>query len=255
MRDIKYIIKRILIGVGIALAMMFIKQNVYAYEWTTEGDEPLSVVGYGMANNIFYMNYGRRDSAGNYPLTISGSSVSYGFYQTDESGTGTGTVSNLNRVYGPTYITGLKLSLLNYPFTTGNSYYAIFAFGYDTDALTSISNNFNEEKILESSTYSAINSLGTVNENVVIDSVGFVFGSNNDIENNSSWPYIYYYKVNFHVTSDTNDVMFLINSGQNQNVTYTAYNTTTFDNYLTKFNFTCTSYNTTVSSGIILPSS
>ena len=32
MRDIKYIIKRIIIGVGIALAMMFIKQNVYAYE-------------------------------------------------------------------------------------------------------------------------------------------------------------------------------------------------------------------------------
>ena len=49
MRDIKYIIKRIIIGVGIALAMMFIKQNVYAYEWETANDTQIPTTDYSVA--------------------------------------------------------------------------------------------------------------------------------------------------------------------------------------------------------------
>ena len=67
MRDIKYIIKRIIIGTGIALAIMFIRQNVYAYEWETSNDTQIPTTDYSVLVGYNLSRYWST-SAPSYPV-------------------------------------------------------------------------------------------------------------------------------------------------------------------------------------------
>ena len=68
----KNIIKRILIGVAIGTILMFIRQNVYAYEWTTEGDELQTITEPSVR---MYYTTGNQSSEPSYPFTASMSIV------------------------------------------------------------------------------------------------------------------------------------------------------------------------------------
>ena len=74
-KDIKYIIKRILIGVGIALAIMFIKQNVYALVDDPLADQYNTLLEFNDSGSSevviikdFYANW--RNNSGTYEYTL-----------------------------------------------------------------------------------------------------------------------------------------------------------------------------------------
>ena len=212
MKDIKYILKRIIIGTGIALAIMFIKQNVYAYEWTTEGDQQLSTVDYYFTRQRF-KNNPYLSSRPSYPYTAQGNSDTIRNYGNNaESGTPDGSNASSSHAVGPYFINGEVYDLSGFTFEPNINYYVILAFGYSNDYYSSIANNVNEELLLDSSTY-------TTNNNYVnISSASFSFGTENDIEEDSNYPYIYYWKVFFTVDQEVDDLILTIGYGSNQNI-------------------------------------
>lgn len=233
MKDIKYILKRIIIGTGIALAIFFIRQTVFAYEWTTEGDEQISTVGVGVPFSRYYNS--SSGSGTTYPKTISGSSYGSPFNLNSESGYAYNNDTSFNYVHGPYYVIAYKQNLSGITFESGKHYYVIIPLAYKSAMFTNQDTNLNETVVLDSSTYTS-NS-----ENIVIDSASFASGVENDIEQNNNYPFYLYFKINFHATADVDDLILYINGDSTSSITYTAFNTTSFDDYLFIFNNQCTS--------------
>lgn len=231
MRDIKYIIKRIIIGIGIATAMMFIRQNVYAYEWETEGDEQITYSYYKGTRYFFTSSVPNRPSSVSYPKTLDSSSATVGNYTTTDttaSGTPSGFIYGNYACIGPYYDYGDIFDFTGIEFTPNNNYYVIIPYAYNNDTFTSVSSNVNENLVLDPTTYTSNSNFTT------ITSASLVFGVTNDLENNSSYPYYYYWKISFIVSDTVNDLIFYIGDPTAKTITYSAFNTTTFNNYLLK---------------------
>lgn len=229
----KNIIKRIFIGVAIGLILMFARSKVYAYEWTTDGDEQISTVGYGIPFSRYYNS--SSGSGTTYPKIITGSSYGSPFSTSSESGTGYNNDTSFNYVHGPYYVIAYKQDLTGITFENGKYYYVIIPLAYKSAMFTNNATNLNESVVLDSSSYTS-NS-----ENIVIDSASFSSGVVNDLEVNSNYPYYLYFKINFHATDDVDDLILYINGDSTSSITYTAFNTTSFDDYLFTFNNQCTS--------------
>lgn len=235
MKDLKYIIKRIIIGTGIVLAVMFMKQNVFAYEWTTEGDEQISTSQKYLGVNFYYNNSYINNSNPSYPWTATGNNTTQGFYSGNESGYAGGT-RYISSSKGDYFFTGLVVDLGTLVFEPNLNYYVVVPLGYNSSDLLS----YNNDKLLDSSIY-------TSNSNyVTITNASFSVGSPNDVESSSTYNSLIYFKIFFNVSQELTDLDLYINfnpalSSNRQSITYTAYKTTTFNNYLFKFGNGCTS--------------
>lgn len=231
MKSLKYIIKRIIIGTGIALAIMFIKQNVYAYEWEAQGDQQLDFVTDNYPVLSQYWIYTRSSSSPSYPISFNSSfdratgPSLFGVYASDIS---------LSRLVGPSMVTAITMDFDNYVFQPDTYYYVVIPYGYNSNNFSSLSSNFNGYDLTESSTYSI--------NNGNISSVVFSFGSDNDYELTNDYSYLMYFKILFTVSEQTSDVIITIGDTSSKTATFTAFNTTTFKDYIWKYNLTCNSY-------------
>lgn len=240
MKDIKYIIKRIIIGIGIALALMFIRQNVFAYEWETDGDVLINDI-YFKSRRYYVLprRSGTSTSEPVYPQTVQ--STYYDFLSssiTSTSGSpiGNTTIPGNTRSFGPYFIQSERLDFTGTTFYPNINYYVIVPYGYNNNVFSSLSSNVNEDKILDSSTY-------TTNSNYTsISSASLSFGIPNDLENPATFSYYYYFKIAFTVSEEVNDLIIDIGTYGSQNFIFTGYNTYSFDNYLLKSNFLCNSW-------------
>lgn len=240
MKDFKYIIKRIIIGTGIALALMFIRQNVFAYEWETDGDVLINDI-YFKSRRYYVLprKSGTSTSEPVYPQTVQ--STYYDFLSssiTSTSGSpiGNTTIPGNTRSFGPYFIQSERLDFTGTTFYPNINYYVIVPYGYNNNVFSSLSSNVNEDKILDSSTY-------TTNSNYTsISSASLSFGIPNDLENPATFSYYYYFKIAFTVSEEVNDLIIDIGTYGSQNFIFTGYNTYSFDNYLLKSNFLCNSW-------------
>lgn len=236
MKDLKYIIKRIIIGTGIALAVMFMKQNVFAYEWTTEGDVQLSTIDNPITIYRFYNN-SYSSSSPSFPFTASGNNDTVTFPRTAESGSTNGSFYNVSPA-GSYYVTGLTLYFNGFVFEPNINYYIVYPIAYNPD-YSSLS--YNNDVLLDSSSYSSSSNY------VTISSASYSTGSLNDVEVSSAYPNIMYFKIFFSTSEEINNLMLYINTdgiGTNnrKSITYSSYNTTSFNDYLYRYNNGCTSY-------------
>ena len=193
LKDIKYIIKRIIIGTGIALAIMFIKQNVYAYEWETSADVQVYDESRFFVNaNGIFPNF----SSFTYPSTWSSSSISQNF----AVGSHAGDYNSANLISRgtpiPFLINNLQVYLFNVSLTAGQRYKLIIPWAYNDNIYTSLSNNVNEEFIFDSSSYSFNY------ESITLNSASLAFGVENDLQDNANYPYYLYFNIQFTPTED-----------------------------------------------------
>ena len=227
MRDIKYIIKRIIIGVGITLAVMVIKQNVYAYEWETSSDTQIPTTDYSVAvskrtSHRFSMNP-------SYSLSTD-DSFDY-FNQTANAPSSGAYYSNII----PVYYNALGLIFSNITLEPNTYYKVIIPIRYNSQVFTSLTNNVNENKILDSSNYT------TNNENWSVYSATLGFNIENDLDTNTNYPLYMYFNIIFSGTTSVSDLEIYINGNETISHTITAFNTISDSNYLFKTNMTCTS--------------
>ena len=210
LRDIKYIIKRIIIGTGIALAIMFIKQNVYAYEWETSADTLTqdTIRMYISADGIFP----NQTSSFSYPITYSSSSLDQNY----AVGTNSGDYNSANIVQRqtpiPMSIVDLQIYLFGVSLNANQRYKLIVPYGYNNNIFSSLSNNVNETLILDPTTYS-------INNNFIdINSGSLAFGVENDLQESSNYPYYMYFNIQFTPTEDitNSDITISINGTYNR---------------------------------------
>lgn len=235
MRDIKYIIKRIIIGVGIALAIMFIKQNVYAYEWETSADVPIFD-----ENRIMVFTYGvfpNQTTSFSYPVTYSSSQNNQNFAVGSHAGALPSSASIVERQTPmPMTIQNFQVYLFGVSLSANQRYKLIIPMAYNDTIYSSLSSNVNETLILDASTYS------TNNNFININSGSLAFGVENDIQDNANYPYYLYFNIQFTPTEDiTNqDIIIYINGDSTTfTATVTSLNNFTFSNnipYLLKSN-------------------
>lgn len=231
MKSLKYIIKRIIIGTGIALALMFIKQNVYAYEWEAQGDQQLDFITDNYPVLSQYWIYTRSSSSPSYPISFNSSFDKatapslFGVYSSDIS---------LSRLVGPSMVTAITMDFDTYVFQPDTYYYLVIPFGYNSNNFSSLSSNFNGYDLTLDSTYSI--------NNGNISSVVFSFGSDNDYELTNDYSYLMYFKILFTVSEQTSNLVITIGDTSSKTATFTAFNTTTFKDYIWKYNMTCASY-------------
>lgn len=232
MRDIKYIIKRIIIGTGIALAVMFMRQNVFAYEWETEGDINIDLSSVSIRRQWKYLN---PEGTNSYPKTLNLTSASRSFNGSSGGSSPVPNVSSYYDVVGSVYLVSDSYTI-PYNFEPNINYYLIIPYGYSSQYYDS--DSYNNDYLLESSTYSSNHS------SVIISSASFSFGSSNDLGNNdlSYFPFIYYFKINFTVTDSLSSITFYLGDSSINSITFTGFNTTSFNSYLIKNKFTCTQY-------------
>lgn len=227
MKDIKYIIKRIIIGVGITLAIMFIRQNVYAYEWETSSDTQIPTTDYSVAvskrtSHRFSMNP-------SYSLSTD-DSFDY-FNQTANAPTSGAYYSNII----PVYYNNLGLIFSNITLEPNTYYKVIIPIRYNSQVFTSLTNNVNQDKILDSSNYT------TNNSNWSVYSATLGFNIENDLDTNSNYPLYMYFNIIFSGTTSVSDLEIYINGNNTISHTITSYNTISDSNYLFKTNMTCSS--------------
>lgn len=225
MMDLKYIIKRVIIGTLIALAVMFIKQNVYAYEWETEVDTLQDTSSINFTNTAYLSVAFNMNPS--YPLAASNSQTSFGPTQGIYGGN---YLSNLI----PIYYNSLTYDLSGFSFESDTYYKIIIPIAYNSTVFTDLTSNFNTEKILDSNTYSFNN------ENWSVYSASFAFGVSNDIEINATYPEYMYFSIIFSGSQPVTDLKLYINGNTNTSHTLTAFNTISDSNYLFKTKFTCT---------------
>ena len=232
----KNIIKRILIGVAIGTILMFIRQNVYAYEWTTEGDELQTITEPSVR---MYYTTGNQSSEPSYPFTASMSIV-------DPITNGNnGSITHKMQGY---FVNGFTVSIRSE--LEAGTYYLILGGGYKSQNFSG-DDTINESYLLDSSSYS-------VNEsNFTIDSVSFSRGTSNEfVTNSSSYPDMLYFKVLFTLSEDyssTTDgpIIFTLGnvSTSSDKLVFTSYGVTSNNHWLYRFNNSCTSWDSSGSCG------
>lgn len=228
MRDIKYIIKRIIIGTGIALALMLIKQNVYAYEWETANDTQIPTSDYSVLVGKKTSRYWST-SAPTYPVN---STQGSDYFQLDSSAVDSG--QYFTNVI-PYYYNSINLTFSDITFQPDTYYKVIVPIRYNSSVFTSLSANVNEDKILSSSTYT------TNNENWNIYSASLGFNIENDLDNNTNYPLYLYFSIIFSGSTSVSDLVIYINGNETISHSITAFNTISDSNYLLKTNQTCSS--------------
>lgn len=242
----KNIIKRIFIGVSIGLILMFARFKVYAYEWTVEGDEYINPKAVTITD---YVSFGNMNIS-SFPASSSTISTDITFSSSAGSGSINSSYSNqysqtrtLPIFYGAIDV---KLTSNSLSFEEGKYYKIIVPMGYSSNIFSSLSNNVNEEIVLDSSTYSVSNS------NLSIYSASLSFGVDNDMDSDTTFTKYLYFSIIFYcntsfTTSSSNRINFYINSSNVPlTCTATALNTYTCDKpYLFKTNLNnTTSYYT-----------
>ena len=242
MRDIKYIIKRIIIGVGIALAMMFIRQNVYAYEWETSSDVPIDTSSYQFVSNI-QVSIGRYPatgslqcpSNGNYPIITQASNINANFAIGTDSGDYVSTtgIQNARTQLSTMYHDRWYVSFGTYEFQPNTLYKVIIPLAYNSNVFTSMLDNVNESKILDDTIYSFSD------ESFDVYSASYSFNTTNDIEeNNSTFPTYMYFSVLFSTTAINENALTLYINGDTDIIhSLTAFNTISDSNYLFRPNW------------------
>lgn len=235
MKSLKYIIKRIIIGTGIALAVMFVKQNVYAYEWETSVDAPIDISNYNfgyasLTSSLF------RSKTPSYPETTNNLQTNF---------TSTGSINSLSYSSNviPFYYNTIYLNTGGYTFESDTYYKLVIPIAYNSTVFTDLSTNFNTDKILDPTTYSFNN------PNWSVYSASFAYGVSNDIENNQTFPEYMYFSIIFSGSQSVNDLTLYINGSNTISHTVTAFNTISDSNYLFKTNFTCSTFSTSATCG------
>lgn len=235
MRDFKYIIKRVIIGTLIALAVMFVKQNVYAYEWETSVDSPIDISNYNfgyasLTSSLF------RSKTPSYPETTNNLQTNF---------TSTGSINSLSYSSNviPFYYNTIYLNTGGYTFESDTYYKLVIPIAYNSTVFTDLSTNFNTDKILDPTTYSFNN------PNWSVYSASFAYGVSNDIEENQTFPEYMYFSIIFSGSQSVNDLTLYINGSNTISHTVTAFNTISDSNYLFKTNFTCSTFSTSATCG------
>lgn len=242
-RDIKYIIKRILIGAGIALLLGFINQNVYAFEWTTTEDEYIYTsnnVGLSYSYLSFYSSrspsypYSQTSllngtNFNNNILSCSSTTISDVNYCIGMAGDENGATSSF---YGPYNFLGFEYTFTNTTLPAGN-YYIILSGAYNNILNANYVTDFeyNEDLLLDSSTYS-VNT-----NNINIKSVLFSSNVDNTIIYGNYWDKIFYFKIYFEVLEEVSNFKFTIGDLSTQTGVLSSFNNSTFENYLYRYNF------------------
>lgn len=240
MKDIKYIIKRIIIGTGIALALMFIRQNVYAYEWTTEGDVLVDTSSINTALSTYSARktfYTSPTYTYNIPISrlgiaqFTGDSIYYNYSNTASYDSGT---------IVPLLYTGFDIYFPSITFEPDVNYYVIVPFPSSANWFSSMSQNVNEDKMLDSSTYSG-------SSGVTVSAASFSWNIDNPFnEGTSLIPSIVYWKIFFTVSEEISNIHIYIGDiDTTHTFPVTAYNTYSSNNWLlrTNYNSSCTSFN------------
>lgn len=228
MRDIKYIIKRIIIGTGIALAVMFMKQNVLAYEWEYEGDERVTYSSNSLVAQSIVIK-GTSSSSPSYPFSPS--------YEQNSILNGSfGNISHKDQGY---FVNSFNVSF-GYPDLEPGDYYFVLPGGYSSTYFSG-DDTVNTDYVTNKDNYYSFN------PGAEIFSVLFSRGSTNEMESNSFYPEMMYFKVYFRVTDNyDNTIPLRFNLGkplEAQNTfIFTSYGVTSNTNYLYRFNNTCTSW-------------
>ena len=231
----KNIIKRIFIGVAIGLILMFVRQNVYAYEWTTENDVLQTT---SEASVRLYYTNGNSSSRPTYPLTSS-----MGIVDPITNGN-YGSITSKMQGY---FVNGFTVSFRSE--LEAGTYYMILGGGYDSQYFSGDS-TLNEDYLLDSSSYSS------GNNNISIDSVSFSRGTTNEFQTSTTFPDMLYFKVYFTLTEDyssTTDgpLIFILGNSDtiNDKLVFTSYGVTSNSHWLYRFNNSCTAWSSSGSCG------
>lgn len=243
MRDIKYIIKRIIIGTGIALAVMFMKQNVFAYEWETSNDSQIDLSSY---TSTLRVCYSISTGSVSFPVVTNRNLCENAISSTDvESGSASFNTTTNFIDFGnnatPYIYNSFSISLGDYPFQADTYYKLIFPIAYDSNSELF----YNDSKLDESvytfsddrfSVYSAGFSKDTINENPLCGSGNY---------NSCSYaPYLSYFYIIFSGSVNLDNLILYINGSTNSSYSHTlpSFNTISDTNYILKGFQRCSYY-------------
>lgn len=251
MRDFKYILKRIIIGTGIALAMMFIRQNVFAYEWETTSDTNIDLTNYQItstietSNGVNLVNSSLRCPP-SYPINTTQSNIAQSF----SSGTSSGSFISSSGIYSIRSQVSTQfqnrwfVSFGSYEFSPDTYYKVIIPLGYNNTVYTSLANNVNEDKVLNPSIYSFSE------ESFSVYSASFAFGVENDLENNSTYPNYLYFNIIFSTNESNHQPLTLyINGDSTVSHSLINFNIISDSNYLFKTDYSRTACSTSYGGG------
>lgn len=251
MKSLKYIIKRIIIGTGIALAVMFIKQTAFAYEWETSSDTNIDLTNYTIissietSNGVNLVNSSLRCPP-SYPINTTQANIAQSF----SSGTSSGSFNSSSGIYSirsqvsTQFQNRWYVSFGSYEFSPDTYYKVIIPLGYNNTVYTSLSDNVNEPKLLDSSIYSFSE------ESFSVYSASFAFGVQNDLENNSTFPNYLYFNIIFS-TNETNHQPLTLYINGDSTITHslTNFNVISDNNYLFKTDYSRTACATSYGGG------